>query len=56
MVELKLLVLRYRKTGNKKRATCFATLLRNELNSDVTRFTTLIKPVNNLICCKTGFM
>ena len=56
MVELKLLVLRYRKTGNKKRATCFATLLRNELNSDVTRFTTYIKPVNNLICCKTGFM
>ena len=56
MVELKLLVLRYGKTGNKKRATCFATLLRNELNSDVTRFTTLIKPVNNLICCKTGFI
>ena len=33
------------KTGNKKRATCFATLLQNELNSDVARFTTHIKPV-----------
>jgi len=28
------------KTGNKTRATCFATLLQNELNSDVARFTT----------------
>ena len=37
--------LRYVKTGNKKRATCFATLLQNELNSDVGRFTTHIKPV-----------
>ena len=28
-----------RQTGNKKRATCFATLLQNELNGDVARFT-----------------
>ena len=27
----------------KHRATCFATLLRNELNSDVTRFTTHVE-------------
>ena len=25
--------------GNKKHATCLATLLQNELNSDVARFT-----------------
>ena len=31
------------KTGNKKRATCFATLLQNELSSDVTRFTTHVQ-------------
>ena len=31
--------------GNKKRATCFATLLQNELNNKVARFTTHIKPV-----------
>ena len=37
--------LRYGKTGNKKRATCFATLLQNKLNSNVARFTTHIKPV-----------
>ena len=24
--------------GNKKRATCLATLLQNELNSDIARF------------------
>ena len=30
---------RYGKTGNKKRATFFATLLQNELNSDVVCFT-----------------
>ena len=29
--------------GNKKRATCFATLLQNELNSDVARFTTYVQ-------------
>ena len=31
---------RYGKTGNEKRATCFATLLQNELKGDVARFTT----------------
>ena len=31
--------------GNKKRATCLATSLQNELNSDVAHFTTHIKPV-----------
>ena len=31
--------LRHSKTGSKKRATCFATLLQNELNSDVARST-----------------
>ena len=31
-------MLSYSKTGNKKRATCFATLLQNKLNSDVTCF------------------
>ena len=37
--------LKYGKKGNKKCVTCFATLLQNELNSDVARFTTHIKPV-----------
>ena len=41
-------------TGNKKRATCFATLLQNELNSDVARFTTHIKPVLQQIRLLTG--
>ena len=31
--------------GNKKRATCLAASLQNELNSDVAHFTTHIKPV-----------
>ena len=31
--------------GNKNYATCLTTLLQNELNKDVTRFTTHIKPV-----------
>ena len=35
--------LRYGKTGYKKRATCFATLRQNELNSDVARFTTHVQ-------------
>ena len=34
------------KTGNKKRATCLATLLQNKLNSDVARITTHIKLVS----------
>ena len=37
--------LRYGKTGNRNYATCLATLLQNELTSDVARFTTHIKPV-----------
>ena len=35
--------LSYSETGNKKRATCFATLLQNEMNTDVARFTTRIR-------------
>ena len=35
----------YGKTGSKKHATCLATLLQNEFNSDVARLTTHIKPV-----------
>ena len=50
------LFLRVQKNGQRKRATCLTTLLQNELNIDVARFTTHIKPVNNLICCKTGLM
>ena len=33
----------YGKTDNKKPATCFATLLQNELNNDVARFTTHVQ-------------
>ena len=33
-----LVQLRYSKTDTKKRSTCFATLLQNELNSDVGLF------------------
>ena len=32
------------KRATKKRATCFATLLQTKLNSDVTRFTTYVRP------------
>ena len=32
-----------RQNGQQKRATCFETLLQNELNSDVARFTTHIQ-------------
>ena len=32
-----------RKVGNKKRATCLATLLQNELNSDVVLFTKYVQ-------------
>ena len=35
--------LRYGKARNKKRTICLATLLQNELNSDVTRFTTHVQ-------------
>ena len=44
---------RFGKTGNEK--TCLATLLQNELNSDVARFTTHIKPVLQQIRLLTGF-
>ena len=40
--------------GNKKRATCLATLLQNELNSNVARFTTHSKPVLQQIRLLTG--
>ena len=36
--------------------TCLATLLQNELNSDVARFTTHIKPVLQQIRLLTGFI
>ena len=42
------------KTGNKKPATYFATLLQNELKSHVARFTTHIKPVLQQIRLLTG--
>ena len=35
--------LRYGKTGNKKHATCFSTLLQNEFNINVARFTTHVQ-------------
>ena len=38
----------------KKHATCLATLLKNELNSDVARFTTHIKPVLQQIRLSTS--
>ena len=44
-------VLSYGKTGNEKRATCFATLLQNKLNSHVERFTT---HESNRSCNKSG--
>ena len=45
---------RYGKRRNKKRATCFATFMQNELNSDVARYTTHIKPVLQQIRLLTG--
>ena len=42
---------RYGKMGNQKRASCFATLMQNELNCDVERFTTY---ESNLYCNKSG--
>ena len=47
-------LLRYGKTRDKKRATCFETLLENELNNDVARFTSHKNKSCNLICCETG--
>ena len=40
--------------GNKKRTPSFATLLKDELNSHVTPFTTHIKPVLQQIRLLTG--
>ena len=43
------------KTGSKKRATCFAKLLQNELNSHVASFTKHEKKkLCTLFCYKTG--
>ena len=41
-------------TGNKKSAIWFATLLKNELNNSVARFTTNEKKPCNYFGCKTG--
>ena len=41
-------------SGTEKRATCFATLLQNELNSDVARFATHSKPFFQQIRLLTG--
>ena len=40
--------------GDKKRATCLATLLQNKLNSNVACFTTHVKPVLRQIRLLTG--
>ena len=42
------------KAGNEKQANFLTTLLLNELNSDVERFTTHIKPVLQQIRLLTG--
>ena len=46
--------LSYGKTSNKKSAICLATLLHSELNIDVARFTTNIKPLLQQIRLLTG--
>ena len=48
--------LNYSKTDNKKLATCFATFLQKELNSDVARFTTNIQTclATNKVAWLTG--
>ena len=43
-----------RKNGQQKTSTCFATLLQNDLNNDVARYTTQIKPVLLQIRLLTG--
>ena len=53
LLTVRVCVSRFGKMGNKK--TCLATLLQNELNSDVARFTTHIKPVLQQIRLLTGF-
>ena len=50
----KFYALKYGKTGNKKHTTCFATLLQNELNSDVARYKAHVKPVLQQIRLLTG--
>ena len=45
---------RYGKTGNRKRATCYAALQQNELNNDVARFATHSKPFFQQIRLFTG--
>ena len=45
---------RYGNACNKKQATLLPTLLQNELNSDVKRFNTHIKPVLQQIRLLTG--
>ena len=49
--------LSYSKTGNKTRATCFATLLQNESYSDVACFTTHVQTclATTIKCCKVFF-
>ena len=44
----------YGKTGRKRHATFLTTLPQNDLNSDVARFTTHIKPVLQQIRLLTG--
>ena len=49
-----LLSFKVRKNGQQKTSTCFATLLQNDLNNDVVRYTTQIKPVLLQIRLLTG--
>ena len=49
-----ILCLKVRKNGHKKHTTCFATLLQNELNSDVARYKAHVKPVLQQIRLLTG--
>ena len=48
------LALKVRKNGQQKRATCFSTLLQDELNNDVACYTTHIKPVLQQMKLLTG--
>ena len=43
-----------KRATKNERATCLATLLQNELNTDVARFSTHIKPVLQQIRLLTG--
>ena len=49
-----ILILGTEKRATKKHATCLTTLLQNELNSDVARYITHIKPVLQQIRLLTG--